>query len=136
MKPRINLISLAVSDLGAATAFYRDGLGFVQLPTPPSVTFFKMNGSWLGLSERHALAHDAGVTAEGSGFRGVTLSHNVASEDEVAPLFEAALRAGATLVKPVQRADWGGWHGYFADLDGHLWEIAHNPFGWLGPNDD
>ena len=87
------------------------------------------------MSPRDALAADATVNAEGSGFSGINLAHNVASESEVDALLEEAVAAGATLVKQGTRADWGGYHGYFSDLDGHLWEVAHNPFVWIGPDD-
>ena len=63
------------------------------------------------------------------------LAHNVHSEDEVDTLVSAAVSAGAKLIKPPKRADWGGYHGYFSDPDGHLWEIAHNPYAWIGPED-
>lgn len=134
--PRISMISLAVSDLEAARAFYEDGLGLPRLDVPAGVYFFELNGTWLGLCERGHLARDAGVAADGSGFRGVTLSHNVASKDDVAPTVAQAVAAGATIVKPPQDADWGGHHAYFADPDGHLWEVAYNPFAWVGPKDE
>ena len=136
MKPRISMIALGVADLVVAIRFYETGLGLPKMPSPPGVAFFNLNGTWLGLSPREALAADAGVPAQGSGYRGVHLAHNVASEEEVHAVFAEALAAGATSVKPVQKADWGGTHGYFSDPDGHLWEIAHNPFAWIGPEDD
>ena len=135
MKPRISMVALAVADLEKSVAFYRDGLGFPQLPSPPTVAFFTLNGTWLGLSERQSLADDAGVSAEGSGYAGINLAYNVTSEAEVEEVMAEALAAGARLVKPVQKAAWGGHHGYFADPDGHLWEVAYNPFGWVGPVD-
>ena len=82
----------------------------------------------LGLYGREALAEDAGVPAAGSGFAGFTLAHNVATEVDVDRVLAAAVAAGATLVKPGQKVFWGGYSGYFADPDGHLWEVAHNPF--------
>ena len=99
------------------------------------MAFFNLNGSWLGLYGRKALAEDAQVSAEGSGFRGVALAHNLHSEAEVDALLQQAVDAGATLVKPAQKVFWGGYSGYFADPDGHLWEIAYNPFCWIGPTD-
>lgn len=136
MKPRISMIALAVSNLDRSIKFYRDGLGFPKLDSPPGVAFFSLDGTWLGLSEREALANDASVSAEGTGFNGFTLAHNVASRDEVDTLFAEALKAGATVAKPAQEAPWGGYHGYFSDPDGHLWEVAHNPFFWVGPKDN
>lgn len=135
MKPRISMIALAVADLETSVVFYRDGLGFPKLDSPPGVAFFNLNGTWLGLSERKALAEDATVSPDGTGYNCFSLAHNVASEDEVDQLFAEVLAAGATPVKPVQKAAWGGYHGYFADPDGHLWEIAYNPFAWVGPED-
>ena len=135
VKPRISMIALAVNNLAKSIEFYQDGLGFPKLESPPGVAFFSLNGSWLGLSERNALAKDATVSPEGSGYSGFSLAHNVTSEAEVDEVIEQALKAGATMVKPTQKADWGGYHGYFKDLDGHLWEVAYNPFTWVGPKD-
>ena len=135
MKPRISMIALAVDDLDRAVAFYKDGLGLPMMESPPGVAFFNLNGTWLGLSERKALAKDAAVSPEGHGYSGFNLAHNVASEAEVDQVVEQAISAGATIVKPVQKAAWGGYHGYFKDPDGHLWEVAHNPFAWIGPED-
>lgn len=135
MKPRISMITLGVEDLEKSIKFYKDGLGFPQLDSPPTVAFFTLNGSWLGLYGREALAEDAMVSAEGSGFNSFALAHNVSSEAEVNQVVEEALAAGATLVKKPQHVFWGGYSGYFKDPDGHLWEVAHNPFVWIGPED-
>lgn len=136
MKPRISMITLGVRDLAVAVKFYEAGLGFPRMESPPEVAFFTLNGSWLGLYSRDSLAEDATVPPEGNGFEGFTLSHNVSSEDEVEKVMGQALVAGATLVKAAQKVFWGGYSGYFKDLDGHLWEIAHNPHFWVGPSDD
>lgn len=135
MKPRISMITLGVGDLEKAVRFYEEGLGFPRMESPPTVAFFTLNGSWLGLYGREALAEDAQVSAQGSGFNSFTLAHNVESEAEVDALLAQAVSAGATLVKPGQKVFWGGYSGYFKDPDGHLWEIAHNPFCWIGPRD-
>ncbi len=135
MKPRISMIALAVNDLNKSVDFYKNGLDFPKIDSPPEVAFFKLNGTWLGLSNREALARDATVSPEGSGYNGINLVHNVASEKDVDQVIKQAIAAGATLVKPAQKASWGGYHGYFSDLDGHLWEIAYNPFLWIGPED-
>lgn len=135
MKPRISMIALGVDDLEKSIDFYQNGLGFPKLDSPPGVAFFNLNGTWLGLDEREDMARDATVSSEGSGYRGVNLAHNVTSEKEVEDVIRQALDAGATLVKPAQKAEWGGYHGYFADPDGHLWEVAYNPFAWVGPKD-
>jgi len=134
MNPRISMITLGVRDLQKSIAFY-EKLGFPRMESPPSVAFFTLNGTWLGLYDREALAEDVGVPAEGSGFAGITLAHNVHSESEADAVLEAAVAAGGTLVKPAQKVFWGGYSGYFADPDGHLWEVAHNPFFWIGPED-
>jgi hypothetical protein len=135
MKPRISMITLGVRDLEVAVRFYEEGLGFPRMESPPSVAFFTLNGSWLGLYGREALAEDAQVSPDGSGFNSFALAHNVESEQEVDALLAQAVAAGATLVKPGQKVFWGGYSGYFKDPDGHLWEIAHNPFCWIGPAD-
>ncbi|MDT8376229.1 MAG: VOC family protein [Mariprofundaceae bacterium] len=135
MKPRISMITLGVRDLQKSIQFYETGLGFPRMESPPEVAFFTLNGTWLGLYGRESLAGDAAVPSEGSGFGGVTLSHNLKSEVEVDQVMDEAAAAGAEIVKPAQKAFWGGYHGYFRDPDGHLWEIAHNPLFWVGPED-
>jgi len=129
------MITLGVADIEKAVTFYKEGLGFPQMDSPPEVAFFTLNGSWLGLYSYDALASDALVSPKGSGFNGFTLAHNVASETEVVQIISQALSAGATLSKAAQKASWGGYSGYFKDLDGYLWEIAYNPFFWIGPED-
>ena len=106
------------------------------MESPPEVAFFTLNGTWLGLYGRDALAEDAQVPAAGNGFEAFTLSHNVDSEHEVDSVMAQVLAAGATLVKKPQKVFWGGYSGYFKDPDGHLWEVAYNPFFWVGPDDE
>jgi catechol 2,3-dioxygenase-like lactoylglutathione lyase family enzyme len=136
MKPRISMITLGVRDLDAAIRFYEEGLGFPRMESPPGVAFFTLNGTWLGLYGRDALAADAMVAADGSGFESFALAHNVESEAQVAEVIDQAVAAGASLVKEPGKVFWGGYSGYFKDLDGHLWEVAHNPFFWIGPRDE
>lgn len=133
MQPRISMITLGVKDLARSIEFYEQGLGFPRMESPPEVAFFNLNGTWLGLYGREALAEDATVSPEGSGFPGFALAHNVSSEAEVDSTLAEAVTAGATLVKPGQKVFWGGYSGYFKDSDGYLWEIAHNPLMWVGP---
>lgn len=134
MEPRVSLITLGVVDLPRSRAFY-EKLGFkASSMGSDEVVFFQLGPLALGLFPRESLACDAKVSAEGSGFRGITLAHNVREKDEVAAVIEEAVRAGATLVKASEAAPWGGQSGYFADPDGHLWEVAWNPFAPLGPN--
>ncbi len=128
---RISIITLGVADLARSTAFY-ESLGWTVSPASmPTITFFEMQGSVLGLYEWSALADDAKVPAEGSGFRGVTLAMNLASVDEVDAVFAAWVSAGAEPAVHPHKAFWGGYSSYVADPDGHLWEIAHNPFATL-----
>jgi len=136
MKPRISMITLGVRDLGAAIKFYEHGLGFPRMESPPEVAFFTLNGTWLGLYGREALAEDATVSSSGEGFESFALAHNVSSEQEVEEVVAQAVGAGATLVKKPHKVFWGGYSGYFKDPDGHLWEVAHNPFFWVGPADE
>ena len=130
------MITLGVADLEKSIKFYKDGLGFPRMESPPTVAFFTLNGTWLGLYARDALAEDATVPPQGSGFNGFALAHNVESESEADQVMKQAIAAGATLVKPPQKVFWGGYSGYFKDPDGHLWEIAHNPHFWVGPKDE
>ena len=130
MKPKIAIVTLGVRDLAASLAFYRDGLGFPtrKYKDGDDIVFFELEGTWLALYPRDKLAQDATVSNAGSGFSGVTLAHNVGSKENADEVFALALRAGAKAVKPPQDAFWGGYSGYFADPDGHLWEMAFNPF--------
>jgi len=136
MKPRISMITLGVRDLKASAEFYEHGLGFPRMESPPEVAFFTLDGTWLGLYGRQALAEDATVSPQGNGFEAFAIAHNVHSEAEVDDVMRQALEAGATLVKRPQKVFWGGYSGYFKDPDGHLWEVAHNPHFWVGPRDD
>jgi len=136
MKARISMISLGVKDLQAAIKFYQQGLGLPRKePYSDEIAFFDLNGTWLGLYPWDKLAEDVTVSQEGSGFRGVTLAHNVKSKEEVNAVISQAIEAGATLVKEAQDVFWGGYSGYFSDIDKHLWEIAWNPHFWIGPED-
>ncbi len=108
MNPRISMITLGVSDLEKSIKFYKEGLGFPRMASPPEIAFFTLNGSWLGLYNRESLAEDATVSPEGSGFNGFTLSHNVASESNVDQIIGQAVSVGATLVKQPQKVFWGG----------------------------
>ncbi len=135
MKPRISMVTLGVRDLAASIEFYEKGLGLPRMESPPEVAFFTLNGTWLGLYGREALAADAQVSAHGNGFEGITLAHNVSSEQEVDAVVAQAIAAGGSLIKQPQKVFWGGYSGYFADPDGHLWEVAYNPLFWVGPSD-
>ncbi|MFQ5470981.1 MAG: VOC family protein [Gammaproteobacteria bacterium] len=136
MQPRISMITLGVENLERSIEFYERGLRFPRMDSPPSVAFFTLNGTWLGLYPRDAMAEDATVSPDGRGFNNFTLAHNVKSEEEVDSVINQALVAGGKLVKSAQKVFWGGYSGYFSDPDSHLWEVAYNPFFWVGPSDD
>ncbi|NML46008.1 VOC family protein [Ramlibacter sp. G-1-2-2] len=140
MQPRITLITLAVDDLERAVAFYRDGLGLGtqgivgQEFENGAVCFFELQGGLkLALWPRKSLAADTGLPVKAPSALEFTLAHNVASQAEVDAVMAQAAAAGATLVKAAQPTFYGGYAGYFQDLDGHLWEVAFNPgFADLG----
>ena len=136
MKPRINMITLGVRDMDRAVQFYENGLGLPRMPFEGGAVFFTLNGSWLSLYPWDALAGDAAVASDGTGFRGVTLAYVVSRKEEVKDILDQAVKSGGRLVKPAQDVFWGGHSGYFADPDGHLWEVAWNPHFWPGPVDD
>jgi hypothetical protein len=135
MMPRISMITLGVRDLPRAIRFYEQGLGFPRMDSPPEVAFFTLNGTWLGLWASESLAEDAGVPPAGTGFNHFSLAHNVATREDVDRVLAQARDAGATITSPARETDWGGYAGSFADPEGHLWEVAHNPHFWVGPPD-
>ena len=129
MQQRLTMIGLGVFDLDKSTRFYEENFGWIKTQSSTeSITFFQLNGILLSLYPNDKLAEDATVDAEGSGFKGFTLAHNVASEKEVDTLIENLRAKGVTIVKEPQKVFWGGYSSYIADLDGNLWEIAFNPF--------
>jgi uncharacterized protein len=130
MEPRISFITLGVKDVGVAARFYQDVLGLPRKPMPEGagVAFFEMGKTWLALYGREALAEDAGVPATpAGGFSGVTLAHNVKTPEMVDALLAHVAANGGRITRPGSKAFWGGYTGYFADPDGHLWEVAWNP---------
>ena len=124
---RVNLITLGVDDLARSRKFYRD-LGWQPAEDLPEVTFFRLRGCMLGLFGRDALARDQGRPGAALGTGAITLAQNFPSRADVDVAFARALSAGAKSLKPPQEVFWGGYSGYFADPDGHVWEVAHNPF--------
>jgi catechol 2,3-dioxygenase-like lactoylglutathione lyase family enzyme len=130
VKPKVGLITLGVHDLERSLVFYRDGLGWPPHNYNPDagVVFFALEGTWLSLYPRDKLAEDAMQPDDGGGFSGITLAHNEPSPEAVDAAYAQAIAAGARAVKSPQKVFWGGYSGYFADPDGHLWEIAFNPF--------
>jgi hypothetical protein len=127
MEQRLSLVTLGVADLERARRFYEDGLGWRRGNAHAEVVFFQLGGMVLALFARPALAADAGLEAEGSGFGGIVLAYNARSRAEVDAVLAEAAAAGARILKPAQDAFWGGYTGCFADLDGHPWEVAWNP---------
>ena len=129
MRPNLNLVILGVQDLKRSLVFYRDGLGWKpSQASQENVAFFQLGGAVLALYPRGLLAEDAHVSPKGSGFSGVTLAHNAKSKKEVDQIFRQLKKLGAKIVKTPRKVFWGGYSGYFSDPDGHLWEVAHNPF--------
>jgi uncharacterized protein len=132
----ISLVTLGVRDVAASTRFY-EALGFELSPgsVEGEVSFFRTAGARLGLFGQDDLAADARAEPRTSdGFRGVSVSINLESPAAVDAALSAAAAGGAAIAKPARTAEWGGYSGYFADPDGHLWEVAHNPVWPLGPD--
>ncbi|MDW5561890.1 MAG: VOC family protein [Methanomassiliicoccus sp.] len=129
MGPRIvSVLTLGVSDLKRSSGFY-EGLGFKRSAKSDSdIVWFITGGTVLALYPWKALADDAAIPPEGSGFRGVTMAINLCSEDEVDQFIDRVDELGGRIVKRPQKVFWGGYSSYFQDADGHLWEVAFNPF--------
>ena len=128
MEQRVSLVTLGVTDLGRARAFY-EALGWETGAQPDDdVVFFQAGGMIVALWDRGSLAEDSMVSDNG-GWGGVTLAHNVRSNDEVDAVLSEAKKAGATIARAGAETFWGGYSGVFIDPDGHPWEVAHNP-GW------
>lgn len=127
MERRISLVTLGVADVAASRAFY-ERLGWKASSIGGGqVAFFQAGGMAFAVWGRKELAEDAGLPLAGPGFGGVALAHNVRTRDEVEAVLNEAERAGAKILKPAHDAFWGGHTGYFADPDGHPWEVAWNP---------
>ena len=135
MEQRVSLITLGVADMDRAAAFY-EALGWSRTESPDGVIAFDMIGQTLGLYPKSALAAELGID-EGSigGFSGIALAHNVRAKEDVAKVLAAVEAAGGKVLKQAQDVFWGGHHGYFSDPDGHIFEVAHNPFSPLREGD-
>lgn len=134
MKPRITVITIGVDDLERSLSFYRDGLGFQTQGIigkefeHGAVAFFDMaSGLRLAIWPRKSIANDAGITVSTSSSTEFTVGHNVSSKAEVDAVMKQASAAGATILKSAHDTFWGGYAGYFADPDKHLWEVVWNP---------
>ena len=125
MQPRISIITIAVDDLDRMAKFYQ-AMGLTRHRIDDGVAFFQMGGAILGLFPRPSAEEDAGI-AFGTAPSRVYLAYNTRSDAEVDEVLAEAGQAGGSIVKPAGRAFWGGWYGYFADPEGNLWEVAHNP---------
>jgi catechol 2,3-dioxygenase-like lactoylglutathione lyase family enzyme len=126
VEPRISIITIATDDLDRAVRFYQ-AMGLQRHPgITDGVAFFQMGGAILGLFPCRDAEKDAGI-AFARAPSAVYLAYNTRSDAEVDEVLEMAERAGGKIIKPAGRAFWGGWYGYFADADGHVWEVAHNP---------
>lgn len=131
MQQRVSLVTLGVTDLDRARAFY-EAMGWETDSDPDEdVVFFQAGGMVLSLWDRDRLAEDSGVD-ETAGWGGVALAHNVSTPGEVDTVVEQARSAGATVTRPPAATFWGGYSGVFLDPDGHPWEIAHNPYWSIG----
>lgn len=131
MEQRISLITLGARDIDALAAFY-DALGWQREESPDGVFAYDLLGQTLGLYPLEDLARDMGVAAEELGHGALTLAYNVRERADVVAVMDRAEAAGARILKPAHDVFWGGHIGYFADPEGHVWEVAHNPFAPLG----
>jgi len=134
MKPRITVLTIGVNDLKRSLKFYRDGLGLKtegiigeEFEYGAVVFIDLQNGMRLALWPRESIAHDTGIKLQSPSSTEFTIGHNVNSEKEVDEVMEQAEKAGAKIIKPAGKTFWGGYAGYFADPDGHLWEVVWNP---------
>jgi catechol 2,3-dioxygenase-like lactoylglutathione lyase family enzyme len=125
VEPRISIVTIAVDDLDRASHFY-EAMGLVRHRIKDGVAFFQMGGAILALFPRISAEADAGI-AFGTAPSRVYMAYNTRSEAEVGEVLVQADKAGGRIVKPAGRAFWGGWYGYFADTEGNVWEVAHNP---------
>lgn len=132
MDQRVSLITLGVIDMEVSTAFY-DALGWTRVETQDGVVAYDLIGATLGLYPLAALAEDIGIDVAELGTGRATLGYNCREKVEVEQVLDAVRALGGRVLKPAADVFWGGHHGYFADPDGHIWEVAHNPFSPLSP---
>jgi len=137
MRQKLNLITLGVTDFKKSVDFYEKGLRWKRSAAgTDDLALFPLGGITLALYPRHELAADANVEDIQTGFSGITLSYNAKSENEVNEVLAEVEKIGGTIIKQAQKVFWGGYSGYFKDPDGHLIEVAHNPFWELDDNDN
>jgi len=137
MRQKLNIITLGVNDFEKSLNFYENGLGWKKSSASMEViAFFPLGGMVLSLYPRKALAEDVNTDEAGSGFSGITIAYNAKDETEVDTVMQKVEALGATIVKPAQKVFWGGYSGYFKDLDGYMFEVAYNPFWGFDENDN
>jgi uncharacterized protein len=137
MRQKLNLITLGVDDFERSVNFYERGLGWKRSEkSMDGLALFPLGGITLALYSRQELADDATLTYQPTEFSGLTLSYNAKSEKEVDDVLKEVKVLGAIIIKPAQKVFWGGYSGYFKDLDEHVIEVAYNPFWELDENDN
>ena len=127
MDQRLTFITLGVTDLSKSKRFYNEVLGWKPMHDAQGIVMYKLNGMILSLYPQHELMEDAQVKDDAKGSR-FTLAQCLRSPEEVDALFDELRKKKVTITKEPMKVFWGGYSGYFVDPDGHLWEIAHNPF--------
>jgi catechol 2,3-dioxygenase-like lactoylglutathione lyase family enzyme len=128
LEQRVSIITLGVKDFQRSLDFYKSGLGWKpSSASSENIAFFPMEGVVFALYPRDLLAGDATIGSSGSGFSGITLSHNTKRREQVDQVLNTVRDLGMQIIKPAKKTSWGGYHGYFADPDGYLWEVAWNP---------
>lgn len=130
MEPRLSLVTLGVADLARSKAFY-EAMGFTTAFENDKIVFLPMDGMVLALFGGHDL--DADMARANTGTGHIALAHNTRSEAEVDAIIDHAVAHGGSLLKAAHKAEWGGYSGYFADPDGHAWEVAFNPYWTIDP---
>ena len=137
MRQKLNLITLGVENFDRAVAFYEKGLGWKKSAMSlEGLALFDLGGIIFALHPRDELAKDATLEYQHSEFSGITISHNTRSEKEVDDVLKKVKKLGATIIKPAQKVYWGGYSGYFKDLDGYVFEVAYNPFWEVDESDN
>lgn len=137
MRQKLNLITLGVKNFKKSLDFYEKGLGWKKSDkSMDDLALFQLGGIVLALHPLKDLAADTTLNYHASEFYGLTISHNTHSEQEVDEIMKQVASTGGTIVKPAQKVYWGGYSGYFKDLDGYLFEVAYNPFWDMDANDN
>lgn len=137
MKPKINIVTIGTPHFEKMLSFYKDSLGWqTKADAKSGIAFFDLSGLVFAVCDLKVLGDDIRQKLNGTTPSHITLAQNLSSEDEVKLAFEKIAKSGARIVKAPQKADWGGFSGYFADPDGNLWEIAYNPFFHFDKNDN